>query len=257
LAQVQGPRHSSLPDCYAPHNTMASGPPSDNLFITGLPEGFDEASMGAIFGAYGSITQSKLLTPQPGRKCAGMIRFSSVDEAKWIVDNLNGNIPQGLAEAIEVKYAMSKDQKGMMGKGCGAGPYGMDKGGGDAGKGKGKCSIRTLVKGLQDAGALPSGQNQNDSNTLFVAGLPFDTTDCDLFKMFTAFGPLKGVRAMVDPESGMCKGIGFVNMMDPTATQTAIATLNGTMLPDGTWLTVSIKTDGAKGKGDGKGKPQW
>jgi len=143
-----------------------------------------------------------------------------------------------------------------MGKGdggWGGGPYG-------GGKGKGKCSIRTLVKGLNDAGALPGGtQCVNDENTLFVAGLPYDTTDCDLYKMFSPFGPVKGVRAMLDRDTGLCQGTGFVNMMEPSGPQAAITTLNGTMLPDGTWLTVNVKTAGGKGKGDeGKGKgPTW
>jgi hypothetical protein len=34
-----------------------------------------------------------------------MLRFASVDEAKWLVENLNGNIPEGLTEAIQVRFA--------------------------------------------------------------------------------------------------------------------------------------------------------
>jgi len=238
------------------------GTPSDNLYITGLPEGFDDGSLQTIFGAYGTIAQCKLLNPQPGRPAAAMVRFGSVDEAKCIVDNLNGNIPQGLTDAIMVKYAMGKDQQKGDGKGYGGGPYdggkggGFGKDGGKGGKGKGKCSIRTLTKGLLDAGALPGGHPQNDENTIFVAGLPGDSADVDLYKMFAPFGPVKGVKAMVDRDTGICKGIGFVHMADQPTCQMAIATLNGTMLPDGSWLTVKIKQEGGakgEGKGDGKG----
>lgn len=237
-----------------------SGPPSDNLFITGLPEGFDQTSLQTVLGAYGNIQQAKVMPPQPGKKAAAMVRFATVDEAKWIVENLNGNIPQGLTEPIDCKFAMSKDQKQGMDAGKGWGPYadgGKDGGWGKGkGVGKGKCSIRTLVDGLGAAGALPGagqkGAAGNDENTLFVAGLPADTTDCDLYKIFAPFGALKSVKAMSDPMTGMCKGIGFVNCMDNLVAQMAIATLNGTSLPDGTWLTVSIKNAGGKGKdGDG------
>lgn len=245
-----------------------AGPPSDNLFLSGLPEGFDEASLRTIIGAYGTISQCKVMTAQPGRKAAAMVRFATVEEAQWIVENLNGNIPQGLTDAVEVKFAMSKDQnkggdkggdkgggKGWdSGKGYGGGPYDGGKGK-DDGKGKGKCSIRTLVKGLSDAGALPGGPPQgSDEHTLFVAGLPNDTTDIDLYKIFAPFGPVKGVKAMLDRDTGVCTGTGFVNFMDPNATGMSIQTLNGTMMPDSTWLTVKIKTNKGAGKDGGKGK---
>jgi len=217
-----------------------------------------------IIGAYGTISQCKVMTSQPGRKAAAMVRFATVDEAKWIVENLNGNIPQGLTDAVEVKFAMGKDQQKGGDKGGGkGGPYWGDpwgKGGGkDDGKGKGggkgKCSIRTLVKGLADAGALPGGpQCQNDENTLFVAGLPFDSTDCDLYKIFAPFGPVKGVKAMLDRDSGICSGTGFVNFMDSNATMMSIQTLNGTMMPDGSYLTVKNKSPKGAGKDKGMDK---
>lgn len=258
---------------------MEKGQPSDNLFITGLPSDFDEARLREIIGAYGNITTCRLLPPNPMKSgSACMVRFAAIDEAKWIVENLNGNIPQGLTDPVEVKFAVSRDQmKGKDGgKGFGKdfgkdgwGPYGKDGGKGemgfgkgkgkdDMGKGKkGKCSVRTLLDGLCTAGALPGGQKyENDENTLFVGGLPYDTTDCDLYKMFSPFGGIapKGVRAMVDRDTGLCKGIGFVNFMDYSVAQMAIATLNGTTMPDGGALVVSTKREGGGPKGgDGKG----
>jgi len=254
---------------------MEKGAPSDNLFITGLPADFDEAKLREVIGAYGSISQCKLLPPNPMKAgIACMVRFASVDEAKWIVENLNGNIPQGLTDPVEVKFAVSRDQmKGKDGgKGFGWGPYGKGDGFGKGemgfgkgkgkddmgkGKGKGKCSVRTLLEGLCSAGALPGGAKyENDENTLFVGGLPYDTTDCDLYKMFSPFGGIapKGVRAMLDRDTGLCKGIGFVNFMDQSAAQMAIATLNGTTMPDGGHLIVSTKREGGASKGGDGGK---
>jgi len=236
-----------------------AGTPSDNLFISGLPEGFDEAALQSVFGPYGTIAQAKVMASQPGRSAAAMIRFGSVSEAQWIVENVNGNIPQGLTEAIEVKYALSKEQKAEQAAGKGWGPYdggkGKDGWGKDGGKGKGagkgKCGIQILVQGLQASGALPGGKGgASDEGTLFVAGLPADTTDCDLYKIFSPFGAIKSTKAMADPMTGMCKGVGFVNCLDPGVALMAIQTLNGTQMPDGSWLTVSIKT----AKGEGKGK---
>merc|ERR1719198_1525662 len=79
-------------------------------------------------------------------------------------------------------------------------PYDGKGGGksGDKGKGGKGGSIKTLKKGLQYAGVLPGGKWTNDENALFVGGLPADTTDCDLYEIFSPFGsiPFSGVRAM-------------------------------------------------------------
>merc|ERR1719253_886826 len=41
-----------------------------------------------------------------------MIRFASVEMATWVVENLNGNIPEGLTEPIIARFANSKGAKG-------------------------------------------------------------------------------------------------------------------------------------------------
>jgi len=282
--------------------------PSDNLYIADLPAGIDDNGLATVFSAYGVVVQHKILpNPQIGGKTAAMIRFQSVEEAQWIVENLNGNIPQGLSDPVKVRFANGPAQKAAAwgqdkgwGKGADKGmdkgydkgygkaggksatvrvePYGAGgwgakggdawgakggdswggKGGGkdkgkapafaDAGKGKGKgkgknCSIKVLTNGLIEAQALPgAGAMDNDTNALYIAGLPNDTQDVDLYRVFAPFGAIapKGVRAMVHPD-GSCKGFGFVNYLEPSSLQLAISTLNGTMMPDGNTLTVKAK----------------
>lgn len=250
--------------------------PSDNLYFADLPAGFDEAAIQHIFAAYGTITQKKLLpVPVPGSKVSALIRFGTLDEAKWIVENLNGNIPQGLTDPIIVKYATKPPGKGL-GKGgvpamaanFRATPYGgapafpangmfggampgmqmqmqaMPAAAKGAGKGMmGKVSMKVVCQGLLAANALP-GAGSPEEHTLYVAGLPADTQDIDLYKIFSPFGaiaPKAGVRAMMHADSGNCKGFGFVNFLDPNSAQIATDTLNGTALPDGTTLQVKPK----------------
>jgi len=226
--------------------------PVDRVFISDLPEGTDDASINSILGAYGHIQAVKMVG---STNC--IVQFASVEEAQWIVENLNGNIPQGLSTPLGCKYANSAGggkgspawQPGgkssysgggmrwdpLGGKGC--------MGGKDMGKGKGgKTSIAVLKKGLQYAGVLPGGKWQNDTNALFVSGLPVDTTNADLYDIFAPFGaiPSQGVYAM-QLDDGTCKGIGFVNFLDQSSYQNAMNTLNGTMLPDGTQLRVMPK----------------
>merc|ERR1719277_2315413 len=115
----------------------------------------------------------------------------------------------------------------------------MDKGKGK-GKGKGKLSIKGLKQGLLDAGALPGGKYSNDENALWIGNLPNDTTNEDLYHIFSPFGaiPAYGCRAMTGDDGVTCKGFGFVNFVDQVAAQTAIMTLNGCQMPDGTELIV-------------------
>merc|ERR1712187_921513 len=114
------------------------------------------------------------------------------------------------------------------------GGWGGGKGGGwdDWGKGKGMDSIAVLKRGLMAANVLPGGRWNNDENCLFVGSLPEDTTDMDLYEIFSPFGaiPSRGVKALQTPE-GICKGIGFINFLSSEAAQKAIMTLNGTRMP--------------------------
>jgi len=133
-------------------------------------------------------------------------------------------------------------------------------GGGKGGKGPSACSIKDLHEGLLEAKALPGGAGYvNDENTLYVANLPPDCGDVDLYKIFSPFGAIapKGVRAM-QKQDGSCKGFGFVNFMDQEASAAAVMTLHGTALADGTTLIVREKVQSDKDvriNEGGSGKP--
>jgi len=79
---------------------MASPAPSQRVYMTGLPAGMDQAKLLSIFGAYGTIEESALL--QNG---AAIIKFATLDEATWFVNNLNGNMPEGLSIPLNVQFA--------------------------------------------------------------------------------------------------------------------------------------------------------
>jgi len=254
--------------------------PSDRVFVSDLPTDVDQPKLEYIFGGYGNVTNAKLL-PGAGKHNA-FVTFATNTEAAWVVENLNGNIPQGLTTPIQVKFA-SSSTKGCPGKGgkdSGYGQGGKDGsfgGGKDAGWGGGKdagwasngkgsdryepygkggkgvkgsssVNIAQLKQGLQLADALPGGKWSNDSGALWVGGLPSDTTDLDMYHIFAPFGsiPADGVRAMLN-EDGSCKGYGFVNYIDPSVAENVINTLNGTQMPDGSVLQVKEKAPSRKG----------
>merc|ERR1719217_1468531 len=102
---------------------------SDNLYVKGLHPDVTEEFLKEIFGQYGLVNQLKVLPRDPSKpEAAAMIRMGSVEEAQWLVDNLNGNIPQGMSTPVTVKFANSSPKGGdMMGKG---GPPMQGMGGG-------------------------------------------------------------------------------------------------------------------------------
>lgn len=85
---------------------------SNNLYISGLPLDFDERRLREIFEPYGEILQCRVLEkpgrilniPSTLRMSAALVRFRHLDEARWILQNLNKNIPEGLINPVKISY---------------------------------------------------------------------------------------------------------------------------------------------------------
>ena len=54
-----------------------------------------------------------------------------------------------------------------------------------------------------------------ESTKIFIGGLPVSTTDADLFNYFSKFGPVRECNIIVNRETGMSRGFGFVEFMYP------------------------------------------
>lgn len=234
--------------------------PSDNVWVGDLPAGIAKEDLGTIFEPYGQIVDSRVMPGKDGGKPCAMIRFASVEIATWVVENLNGNIPQGLEAAVITRFANAQkkgDGKAAGGWGGGfqqdnSGWGGKDggksfgKGGGKGGKGGAPGSFQALYQSVKGGGILGGGTVPEECQ-IFLKNLPQDTTDECLYKLCSPFGaiPPNGVKAMVG-DDGMCKGIGFVDFSEPSAAATAVMALDG---HEG--IGVSQKK---AGKGGGKGK---
>lgn len=246
--------------------------PSDNVWVGGLPADIDQSKMEAIFSPYGVVVSCKLLPPKaPGQTPCGFVKFGSVEVATWVVENLSGNVAEGLKEPITCRFANAPgggkgDQRGgpySSGKGGKAGSWPQWDGGNgnarswtqwDGGKSSGLTfdAVHQAVKG---SGILGGGQPPVE-NQVYIAGLPSDTTDLGLYQLMASFGGLmpNGVKAMMHAD-GTCRGFGFVDYMEAENAKNAVATLNGFVLPDGSTFKVNTKQDsGSKGASKGKAK---
>jgi len=87
--------------------------------------------------------------------------------------------------------------------------------------------------------------------------LPSDCTDKELYEIFAPFGAIApfGVTAVLSEDRMSCRGFGFVNFLEAAGAQSAISTLHGTQMPDGTVLRITVKREGGKkgSKDSGKG----
>eukprot|EP00419_Tripos_fusus_P090818 CAMPEP_0172856762 /NCGR_PEP_ID=MMETSP1075-20121228/64227_1 /TAXON_ID=2916 /ORGANISM="Ceratium fusus, Strain PA161109" /LENGTH=133 /DNA_ID=CAMNT_0013703987 /DNA_START=53 /DNA_END=454 /DNA_ORIENTATION=- len=94
--------------------------PNTNIFVADLPTELDDELLKEVFAEYGTVTWSRVLnTPgQPDK--AAIVEFADIEEAKWCVENLNGNIPLRLSTPIKVMFKRSKSNDGG-GKGHGGG----------------------------------------------------------------------------------------------------------------------------------------
>ena len=80
---------------------------------------------------------------------------------------------------------------------------------------------------------------------IFVSNLNFNVKDEDLRDFFTPYGEVTSAKIINDRTSGNSRGFGFVEMSDETASQKAIAELDGTSVEGRT-----IKVSEAKPKED-------
>ncbi|CAE7573877.1 SXL [Symbiodinium pilosum] len=128
----------------------APAPPSEELFVTGLPMDCTHIQAKQIFTQYGGVKQANVLPVAAGKTAAAaFIIMESVEDAKWVVDHVHGNVPQGLSNPVTVVFATPRAQRpkgGMKGGGKGGPPPEMmammmqmmsAMGGGDWGKGGG------------------------------------------------------------------------------------------------------------------------
>jgi hypothetical protein len=87
-----GQQWAPAPQNAAPKNVA---PPKDKLKIDGLPADSTEESVMALIGQYGAISRVKMM-PSAGGPRTAIVTMGREDVARWLVDTLNRNIPQGI-----------------------------------------------------------------------------------------------------------------------------------------------------------------
>lgn len=100
--------------------------------VKGLPAQSTEETVKELLGKFGAITSVKVLPVAAGKStAAGFLSVASLEEARWIVENINGIELPGVGGPLQIIYAPPRDPakggKGLKGGGRmdAPGPYGM------------------------------------------------------------------------------------------------------------------------------------
>jgi len=150
----------------------AMAAPSSAVFIGDLPGSVDDATIQRVFGQYGNIASFRVLPPSIRGQGNAIVSFSSVDEATWLVNNVNGNIPTGLSTPVTIAF-----KSGGSSKGGSKGP-----------------------------------QAPEASETIFVGDLPAGIDDATLTRVFASYGHIKTHKVLPATASGTPAIITFTSV---------------------------------------------
>lgn len=70
------------------------------------------------------------------------------------------------------------------------------------------------------------------SSSLYIKNLPPDADKLFLYENFATYGAILSVKVLHDPQTGQCRGVGFVNYSDHQSAVRAIQALHGTKVGD-------------------------
>ncbi|KAI8017649.1 RNA-binding protein 39 [Camellia lanceoleosa] len=101
---------------------------------------------------------------------------------------------------------------------------------------------KNLVQTNAAAGGLVVGPYGAVDRKLYVGNLHFNMTEFQLKQIFEAFGPVELVQLPTDPETGHCKGFGFIQFAQLEHAKAA-QSLNGKLEIAGRIIKVSSVTD--------------
>jgi len=270
-----------------------------SVYIRNVPGDWNDQKVAEVFGEFGKISSTLVLDEWRTGKRYGYVNYEDGDSATKAIDALHGkdvrtDEEKAAMEEQEQAKASGKD-KSTGEKPCESEdakdtaaevPQVEDKPTEDKPAGEGDSAEKSPDKDDPDkktpqyclsvSRTKTRSERDADMNKrrdaarapvregvkLHVRNLPKDMTDDGLKKRFMEFGTLTDIKAVLDRDSGECKGYGFVRYATMDEANAAIAALHmKESFPGQPPMNVALSTGGkgaergrGGGKGDGKGK---
>lgn len=99
-------------DCSSAHAHL---PPSDNIYVKGLPPSWTQEDLKAYFCQFGHIVESRLLHANKSTSSGALIRFLRESEATAAVQASNGAVLSAFGTPIVVRYAEAQGKMARRG----------------------------------------------------------------------------------------------------------------------------------------------
>eukprot|EP00736_Rhodelphis_marinus_P004514 Rmarinus@m.24621 len=239
---------------------MYSQASAELVYVSQLQDVTTEDDLTNWFGPFGKINSVHLFRDEHGAsRRAGHILFAQRDVAEKAVTGLNGQVPQGYASPISVKFSFLAQTKS---NGDGnrtkrrqfqqqyntAAQYATlpQQYGAAFGQGLNMWG-QQYVEGISRVAGMNISQNfipktQPGPNCLFVYNLPRTCNEEFLFRLLSNYGQVENVKVIRDMHKGHCKGYGFANLSRREDAVSAIQNLNGYCIEPNKPLQVKFKS---------------
>jgi len=169
-----------------------------NLYVAHLPKSYTINDLEQLFAQYGDIVYSKLLMDRNGTRSrgAGFIQLDTKTQAEAAISALNNYQIPGQDLPLIVKHAKAR---------------------------------REPIRSPRYDPINISATNRRPGQfySVHVANLPDNSSDCTLYQLFSPYGAIASVKAIMDSSTNKCKGYGFVNMLSFEDAHRSIMGLDG------------------------------
>jgi len=218
-------------------------PGQDSVHVKGLPQNISDERVRSVFSSYGQVAQVKVARFADG--CSALLKMGNGEMAKWLVENLNGHIPQGLSSPVAVSFADQAKFAKSTSSNARVGPYAPVANAGHPKFDMFPTDVQTALNcAMTSLGGKTPGGKDAGSVAVTVKDLPGTADDLYVYKIFAPFGSLESVAVKRDPEGAWA--VAFVKFLAADGAQRAEMALNGCVLPDGAMLKVTLKAAAAK-----------
>ncbi|XP_072952751.1 polyadenylate-binding protein 2-like isoform X2 [Typha angustifolia] len=169
----------------------------NNVFVKNISESTTKEDLQEIFGKYGTITSSVVMTDGEGKsRCFGFVNFENSDDAAHAVQELNGK------KFNDKEWYVGKAQK------------------------KSEREVELKVRFDQSAKEVV---DKYQGLNLYLKNLDDSIGDEKLKELFSNFGMITSCKVMRD-QNGVSRGSGFVSFSTPEEASRALGEMNGKMI---------------------------
>ncbi|KAL3159783.1 hypothetical protein ABBQ38_010189 [Trebouxia sp. C0009 RCD-2024] len=165
-----------------------------NLYVKNLDESVTDDTLQEVFGEIGTLSSAIVMKDEEGKsKGFGFVNYEKSEDAHTAVEKLNGHKHE------ETEWEVTKAQK--------------------------KAEREAELKAKFEKDKREKQDKLAESN-LYIKNLDDSQTDDKVRQLFEEFGTIMSCKVLRDPNTGISRGVGFVQLSTPEEATKAISEMN-------------------------------